>query len=152
MPLCALDGLSGQPHAPAVLSPWGTPSPPLVQTDTRLYGPQSRSGRFGDETNVVPQPAIEPRFLGRKIHVIVSIPTELSWFKLDTCFKELSCATCNLGPTPTFRPLVLGIFIFLQRVFQIVLAVATSEHQTTLLNLKHLLSLQVPQWMERTLV
>ena len=118
--------MSGRLHAQAVLSPGKAPPPP-VQTGTRLCGPHSRSGRFGDETNVLSEPAIEPRFLGRKIHVIVTIPTELSWFREDECFKGLPCATCNLRPAPTFRPLVLGIVTFLHLIFRIVLAEATTE-------------------------
>lgn len=31
----------------------------------------------------------------------------------------------HLGPTPPFRPIVFGIIIFLKRLFQIVLAVAS---------------------------
>jgi len=52
LPLCPFDGMNGQLHAPAVLFPWKAP-PYSVQTDTRLCGPQSRSGGFGDETNVL---------------------------------------------------------------------------------------------------
>jgi hypothetical protein len=41
----ALDGVSGQRHAPAALYPRG--KDPLYPLDRRLGGPQSRSGRRG---------------------------------------------------------------------------------------------------------
>jgi hypothetical protein len=49
--------VSGQLHAPAALpqekSPW-------YQLDRRLGGPQTRSGRGGEEINPQPPPGIEP--------------------------------------------------------------------------------------------
>jgi hypothetical protein len=41
----ALDGVSGQRHASAMLYPWG--KDPRYPLDRRLGGPQSRSGRRG---------------------------------------------------------------------------------------------------------
>jgi hypothetical protein len=52
----ALD-VSGQFHAPAALHPGKSPLYPL---DRRLSGPQSRSGRGGEEKNSELPPGIEP--------------------------------------------------------------------------------------------
>jgi hypothetical protein len=55
----ALDGVSGQRHAPAALFPGErTPRYPLYR---RLGGPQSRSGHRGKRKNPFPLPRIEPR-------------------------------------------------------------------------------------------
>jgi hypothetical protein len=50
--------VSGQLHAPAALPQGKSPWYPL---DRRLGGPQSRSGRGGEEKNSQPPPAMEPR-------------------------------------------------------------------------------------------
>jgi hypothetical protein len=49
--------LSGQLHAAAALPQGKSPRYPL---DRRLGGPQSRSGRGGEEKNSHPPPGIEP--------------------------------------------------------------------------------------------
>jgi hypothetical protein len=49
--------VSGQLHAPAALPHGKSPWYPL---DRRLGGPQSRSGRGGEEKNSQPLPGIEP--------------------------------------------------------------------------------------------
>jgi hypothetical protein len=49
--------VSGQLHVPATLSPGKEPRYPL---DRRLGGPQSRSGRDGEEKNSQLPPEIEP--------------------------------------------------------------------------------------------
>jgi hypothetical protein len=49
--------VSGQLHAPAAYSQGKSPWYPL---DRRLGGPQSRSGRGGEENNSQPPPGIEP--------------------------------------------------------------------------------------------
>jgi hypothetical protein len=49
--------VSGQLHAPAALPQGKSPWYPL---DKRLGGPQSRSGRGGEEKNSQPPPGIEP--------------------------------------------------------------------------------------------
>jgi hypothetical protein len=49
--------VSGQLHAPAVLPQGKNPRYPLDRT---LGGPQSRSGRGGEEKNSQPPPGIEP--------------------------------------------------------------------------------------------
>jgi hypothetical protein len=49
--------VSDQLHAPAALPQGKSPSYPL---DRRLGGPQSRSGRGGEEKNSQPPPGIEP--------------------------------------------------------------------------------------------
>jgi hypothetical protein len=48
--------VSGQLHAPAALPPG---KETLVPMDRRLGGPQSRSGRGGEEKNSQPSPEIE---------------------------------------------------------------------------------------------
>jgi hypothetical protein len=53
----ALDGNEWSAHAPAALPQGKGPWYPL---DRRLGGPQSRSGRGGEEKNSQPQPGIEP--------------------------------------------------------------------------------------------
>jgi hypothetical protein len=50
--------VSGQVHSPAAL-PQGKKSP-WYPLDRRLGGPQSRSGRGGEEKNTQPPPGIEP--------------------------------------------------------------------------------------------
>jgi hypothetical protein len=50
--------VSGQLHDPAALHPG---KEPLVPLDRRLGGPQSRSGRGGEEKNSQPQSGIEPQ-------------------------------------------------------------------------------------------
>jgi hypothetical protein len=49
---------SGQLHAPAALPQGKGPQYPLY---TRLGGPQNRSGRCGQENNLLSLPGIEPR-------------------------------------------------------------------------------------------
>jgi hypothetical protein len=49
--------VSGQLHAPAALPPGKEPWYPLGR---RLYGPQSRFGRGGEEKNSQPLPGLEP--------------------------------------------------------------------------------------------
>jgi hypothetical protein len=49
--------VSGQLHSPASLTPRKEPCYPL---DRRLSGPQSRSGRGGEEKNSQPLPGLEP--------------------------------------------------------------------------------------------
>jgi hypothetical protein len=51
---------------------------PFYPLDRRLGGPQSRSGRGGEEKNSQPPPAIEPEYTDRPAHIPVSIPSELS--------------------------------------------------------------------------
>jgi hypothetical protein len=57
----ALDGVSGQRHAPAALYPRAK--------DPRypLGGPQSRSGHKGYRKNLLPLPGIEPQSSGRPV-------------------------------------------------------------------------------------
>jgi hypothetical protein len=61
----ALDGVSGQRHAPAALNPQGkNPEYPLYR---RLGGPQSRSRLTGYRQNPLPLPGIQPRSPGRPV-------------------------------------------------------------------------------------
>jgi hypothetical protein len=52
--------VSGQIHTPAALPPRKEPWYPL---DRRLGGPQSRSGRGGEEKNSQPLPGLEPSII-----------------------------------------------------------------------------------------
>jgi hypothetical protein len=49
--------VSGQLHALTALPPGKSPQCPL---DGSVDGPQSRSGRYGEEKNHLPLPGIEP--------------------------------------------------------------------------------------------
>jgi hypothetical protein len=51
----------GQLHAPVALPRDNSPWYPL---DRGLGGPQSRSGRYGEDTNLLLLPEIDPRHLG----------------------------------------------------------------------------------------
>ena len=57
--------VSGQRHAPATLCP--SPHPlgkePRYPLNRSLDGTQSGSGRFGEQKNLLPLPAIEPRIV-----------------------------------------------------------------------------------------
>jgi hypothetical protein len=55
----AIDGVSGQGHAPAALYPWR--KDPRYPLDRKLGGPQSRSGHRGLRKNPLPLQGIEPR-------------------------------------------------------------------------------------------
>jgi hypothetical protein len=57
--------VSGQLHVPAALPPEKSPWYPL---DRRLSGPQSRSGRGGEEKNSQLPPGIEPYNPDRPAH------------------------------------------------------------------------------------
>jgi hypothetical protein len=72
----ALDGFSGQLHAPAAL-PTGKSS--WYPLDRRLGGPQSRSGRGGEEKNSQPLPGLEPPIIQP---VAQRYTSELSWLLL----------------------------------------------------------------------
>jgi len=50
-------GVSGQLHAPTALPQGKSPKYPLGR---RLGGPQSHSGRVGEEKNSQPPPGMEP--------------------------------------------------------------------------------------------
>jgi hypothetical protein len=54
----------------------------------RLFGPQSRSGRYGEEKNPFPLQGIQARLLGRPAGRLVSIPTDPS--RLPTPFPFYS--------------------------------------------------------------
>jgi hypothetical protein len=69
--------VSGQLHVPAALPPGKSPWYPL---DRKLGGPQSRSGRGGEEKNSQPPPGMEPLNPHRPARSLVAIPTELSRF------------------------------------------------------------------------
>jgi hypothetical protein len=69
--------VSGQLHAPAALTPGKSPWHPL---DKRLGGPQSQSGRGGEEKNLQSLPGLEPpiiQTIGQRY------TTELSWLLLN---------------------------------------------------------------------
>jgi hypothetical protein len=58
---------------------WNSPRYPLYR---RLGGPQSWSGRYVEEKNLLPLAGIQPRLLGCPVRSLVPIPTELSWLRL----------------------------------------------------------------------
>jgi hypothetical protein len=65
----------GRLHMPAALSS-GKMLPSRYPPDRRLGGPQSRSGRYGEEKNLLP--GIKIRSLGPPDRSLVAKPTELS--------------------------------------------------------------------------
>jgi hypothetical protein len=67
--------VSGQLHTPATLA---LRKEPLIPMDRRLGGPQSRSGRGGEEKNSQLPPGIEPQNPDHPARSLVAIPTELS--------------------------------------------------------------------------
>jgi hypothetical protein len=68
-----------RPLYPQGKSPW-------YPLDRRLGGPQSRSGRGGEEKNSQPPPGIETYNSDRPVRSLVAIPTKLS--------KNKRIATC----------------------------------------------------------
>jgi hypothetical protein len=66
----------GQIHAPAAYSWENSPQYPL---GWRLGGLWSQCGLQGEEKNLLPVLRIESRLLGHPAHILVAIPTELSW-------------------------------------------------------------------------
>jgi hypothetical protein len=62
--------VSDQLHAPAALPPG---KEPLVSLDRKLGGPQSRSGRGGEEKNSQHPPGIEPKNPDRPARSLVAI-------------------------------------------------------------------------------
>jgi hypothetical protein len=62
----ALDGSEWLTSRPGRFIPHG--KSPWYPLDRRLAGPQSRSGRDGEEKNSQPPPGIEPRSSGRPSH------------------------------------------------------------------------------------
>jgi hypothetical protein len=59
---------------------------PRYPLDRRLGGPQSRSGRCGEEKNLLPLPGIELR---PPSPLPVATPTELSWLPMWICRKAI---------------------------------------------------------------
>jgi hypothetical protein len=51
---------------------------PRYPLNRRLGGPQSLSGRFGEENNLLPVPGIQAHFLGCPISSVVTIRITLS--------------------------------------------------------------------------
>jgi hypothetical protein len=83
--------VSGQLHAPAALSPGG--KNPRYLLDIRLGGPQSLSGRCGEEKNLA-LPGIEA---GPSSQSPVAIPTELSLLLLTLRPRNLPWSTVSAG-------------------------------------------------------
>jgi hypothetical protein len=71
----ALDGVSGQPHSPAALYPWGKDA--RYPLDRRLGGHQSRYGHRGWRKNPLSLAGIETRSPGRPVPSQKTILTEL---------------------------------------------------------------------------
>jgi hypothetical protein len=53
---------------------------PWYPLDRRLGGPQSRSGRCGEEKNLLPLPGIEPQFLNRPVYSPVAIDVSIDMY------------------------------------------------------------------------
>jgi hypothetical protein len=87
--------VSGQLHDPAALPQRKQPQHPLF---TRLCKPQSRSGRYGEERNILPLLRIEPRLLIRPARSLVDIPTKLSRLK-ETGREKGKCME-QIGDSP----------------------------------------------------
>jgi hypothetical protein len=72
----ALDGGEWSASRPYRFTPFETaPQYPLYR---RLFGPQSRSGRYGEDKNLSSLPGLEPRLLGLPACSLFAIPNELS--------------------------------------------------------------------------
>jgi hypothetical protein len=82
LPLPLLMEQSGQLHAPAALPQRKSPCYPL---DSRLGGPQSRSGRGGEEKNSQPLPGLKPPIIQPGAQ---SYTTELSRARLSVDGKK----------------------------------------------------------------
>ena len=63
-----------------------TPGESATSTNRRLGEPRGRSGRFGEEKNLLLPPGIEPRFLDFSAHSLVDILTTLSLKPRQTVF------------------------------------------------------------------
>jgi hypothetical protein len=62
----ALDGVSGQRHAPAALYPWGK-DPPVPIGQEAGWVPEPIWGQRVEEKSSLPPPGIEPRLPGRPV-------------------------------------------------------------------------------------
>ena len=71
-------------YVPASLLPGKLPSVPVG--GLRFDEPRGRSGRFGEEKNLLLPPGIEPRFLDFSAHSLVNILTTLSLESCETVF------------------------------------------------------------------
>ena len=63
-----------------------TPEKSASSTNGRLDEPQGRSGRFGEEKNLLLPPGIEPRFLDFSAHNLVTVLTTFSLKSCQTVF------------------------------------------------------------------
>jgi hypothetical protein len=71
----------------------------------RLGGPQSRSGRYGEEKNPFPVPGIDSRYLGRPCLSLVTIPTELSRHCVG---EKYSCVRCEFLTAMTMKSTIFS--------------------------------------------
>jgi hypothetical protein len=82
--------VSGQLHAPAALPPGKSPWYPL---DRRLCGPQSRSGRGGEEKNFQSLPGVEHLIIQpvarrytaelSRLQILLGLSNKGKWDELD---------------------------------------------------------------------
>jgi hypothetical protein len=100
--------VSGQRHAPAASPPGKEPRYPLYR---RLGGPQSRSGRGGEEKNSQPLPGLEPPIiqpvaqryttelsrLQLFLQLLVKIKVGPHLQKLIICFRGSAFSVPQLG-------------------------------------------------------
>jgi hypothetical protein len=86
--------VSGQLHASAALL--------LVPIVWKVGGPQSKSGSYRKEKNLLLPPRIESRLLGHSARKLVVMPTELSQIPLVIVIEQKSEAYMSFIHVTTF--------------------------------------------------
>ena len=125
--------LSGQFHASAALPPGKTP-PPRYLLCRRLGGPQSRSGRYGQDKNLSTLPGLELQFLHHPAPNLVTILTELSrirWSRIFPVFYGTQSLVCLSERIPLWS-FALTTFIHTtpsSSFFEIHFNIILSQHQ-----------------------
>jgi hypothetical protein len=87
--------LTGQLHAPAALPPWK-----YYPLDKRLRGPQSQSGRGGEEKNFQPLPGLEPPIIQPVAQLYTVEVSRLLQDSIDGNLFLREDNTENWGETP----------------------------------------------------
>jgi hypothetical protein len=82
----------------------------------RLFGPQSRSRRYGEETNLLFLLGIEPRILGRAAHNQVATPTDMYQMYLFIYFSLFNDAVTTQIITK-FRKCIIKVGLLYGSVF-----------------------------------
>jgi hypothetical protein len=86
--------------SPSCFGRFATGKDPCYPLDRKVGGPQSPSGRSGENKNIPPLPAIEHRFLGREFPTFFCLP-EVRMYPEDTATGHLD--TGFLGLPPVFK-------------------------------------------------